>query len=101
MGALLATRKQLNKRAKELSDPRLKYYADERNVQEQHSALLAKAKLDPESITGNSERRYIFGVDDVKLRKALIAKRIELHDLSVRELKNEVEINRIRLFQVG
>jgi hypothetical protein len=99
MGALLVTRKQLNKRAKEISDRRLQHYADHQKLNEQFSALLAEAKLDPESITDYSERRCIFGVDDVELRKALIAKRIELHHQSVLEIANEVDRNRVRLLQ--
>jgi hypothetical protein len=93
------SRKQLNKRAKKLSDMRLEYNADIRKVQEHYDALLAKAKLDRESVTDYSEQRYIFGVDDVELRKALIAKRRELHDLSVSGRRNEVEVSRIRLLQ--
>ena len=98
MGALLVTRKQLNKRTKEISDLRLKYYADERNLKDQYWALLEQAKLDPEKFSGYS-RHDIFGIDDVELRKALIAKRIELYDLSVRECRNEVDSGRIRLLQ--
>jgi hypothetical protein len=100
MGALLVSRKQLNKRAKEISDRRLKRYAEKQVLQEQYSALLAKAKLDPESMTDHySVRRCIFGVEDVELRKALIAKRIELHHQYVLEIANEVDRNRVRLLQ--
>jgi hypothetical protein len=98
MGTLLVTRKRLNERAKEISDLRLKYYADDRNLKEQYWALLEQAKLDPEEFSGYS-RHDIFGVDDVEIRKALIAKRIELHDLKVREWRNEVDSHRIRLLQ--
>jgi hypothetical protein len=66
----LVTRKQLNKRANEISDLRFQYYADKRKLDEQYSALLAEAELDPESTTGYSERRCILGVGDVELRKA-------------------------------
>jgi hypothetical protein len=98
MGALLVTRKQLSKRAKEISDLRLKYYGDGDAIKKQYWALLEEAKLDPEKFSGYS-RHDIFGIGDVELRKALIAKRIELHDHSVRECRNEVENHRIRLFQ--
>jgi len=94
----LATRKQLNKRAKEISDLRLKYYADQRNLKEQYWALLQQAKLDPEKFSGYS-RHDIFAIKDVELRKALIAKRIELHKLSASEWRNEVDDKHIRLQQ--
>lgn len=92
--------KQLSKRAKEISDRRLKHYANREHLQHQWSTLLAKAKLDPEGITDSySERRCVFGVEDVELRKALIAKRIELHHQHVLEIANEVDRYGIRLLQ--
>jgi hypothetical protein len=59
---------------------------------------LEQAKLDPDRFSGYS-RHELLGVDDVELGKALIAKRMQLHDLSIRECQNEVDSNSIRLLQ--
>ena len=86
----------LRRRAKELDDSKWKYLGEQRVISDQFHALLADAKIDPETLTDWSERSAILAVPNVDLRKALIAKQRALHEAVLAELRNDVEIFRIR-----